>query len=233
MDEYAGDGLFTGDFRLDFAAGEWQPVFLIKLPMASREIRQKPLVLYQSPIHISVETSENKDSPHSMTLLIDPTYVDSNSLVFQGKITFPDRQVEPFSIMNDQQGETRIQAIKNTESGVYRINMSAFGQTILGREFRLVVPEFSFNVKASDTDFLMTTTDENGIEKTVSVDRTQKLLADRTAELEQAKIAQQLAEEENKIQTIIMIAVGNSVIIVIALVLFFVMRRNKKNKAKN
>lgn len=233
LDEYAGDGLFTGDFRLDFAAGEWQPVFLIKLPMASREIRQKPLVLYQSPIHISVETSENKDSPHSMTLLIDPTYVDPNSLVFQGKITFPDRQVEPFSIMNDQQGETRIQAIKNTESGVYRINMSAFGQTILGREFRLVVPEFSFNVKASDTDFLMTTTDENGIEKTVSVDRTQKLLADRTAELEQAKIAQQLAEEENKIQTIIMIAVGNSVIIVIALVLFFVMRRNKKNKAKN
>jgi len=228
LDEYAADGLFTGEFRLDFAAGEWQPVFLIKLPMASRELRQKPLVLHKSPIHIAVDTSDDENNPHSMTLSIDPTYVDPDSLVFQGKITFPDKQVEPFSIMDDQQGDTRVKDIQNTESGIYRINVSAFGRTTSGREFRLTVPEFSFNVKPSDDDFLMITTDENGVEKTVSIDRAQKLLADRAAELAQAKIVQQQAEEEKQMQTVILIAAGNGVIIVIALVLFFVMRRKKK-----
>lgn len=229
LDEYAGDGLFTGEFHLDFPAGEWQPVFLIKLPMASRELRQKPLVLHKSPISIDVETSENKNNPHSMTLSIDPTYVDPNSLVFQGKITFPDKKIEPFSIMDDQEGEVRIKEFQNTESGIYRININAYGKTTSGREFRLMVPEFSFNVNPSDNEFLMTTIDENGVEKTVSIDRAQKLLADRTAELAEAKIVQQQAEEEKEIQTIILIAAGNSVIIIIASVLFFVMRK-KKNK---
>jgi len=228
LDEYAGDGLFTGEFRLDFAAGEWQPVFLIKLPMATRELRQKPIVLHKSPINIAVEASEKETIPHVMTLSIDPAYVDPNSLIFQGKITFPDKQVESFSIMDDQAGDTRIKEFKNTESGVYRININAFGQTTSGREFRLTVPEFSFNVKASENEFLLTTIDENGVEKTVSIDRAQKLLADREAELAQAKIVQQKAEEEKEMQTIIMIAAGNGVIIVIALVLFFVMRKKKK-----
>ncbi|NQY87780.1 MAG: TIGR03503 family protein [Colwellia sp.] len=228
LDEYAGDGLYTGEFRLDFASGEWQPVFLIKLPMASRELRQKPLVLHRSPVSIAVETSADENKPHSMTLSIDPTYVDPNSLVFQGKVTFPDKQVEPFSIMDDKQGETRVKDIKNTESGVYRINIHAFGRTTSGREFRLAIPEFSFNVKANNNEILVTTIDENGVEKTVSIDREQKLLADRAAELAQAKIVQQQAEEEKEIQTIILIAAGNALIIVIALVLFLVMRKKKK-----
>jgi uncharacterized protein (TIGR03503 family) len=230
LDEYAADGLFTGEFTLDFAAGEWQPVFLIKLPMATRELRQKPLVLHKSPIYISVDASDNESTAHSLTLSIDPTYVDPDSLIFQGKITFPDKQVEPFSIMDDQQGDTRVKDVQNTESGIYRINLNAFGKTTTGREFRLAVPEFSFNVKPSDDEYLMVTTDENGVEQTVSVDREQKLLADREAELAQAQIEQQKAEEEKEVQTIIMIAAGNSIIIVFALVLFLVMRRKKKVK---
>jgi len=231
LDEYAGDGLFTGEFRLDFAAGEWQPVFLIKLPMASRESRQRPIILHKSPITITVESSEDQKNPHRMTLSINPAYVDPNSLVFQGKVTFPDKQVEPFSIMDDQQGDTRTKDIRNTEPGIYRININAFGKTISGREFRLTVPEFAFNVKAADEVFLMTTIDENGVEKTVSIDRAQKLLAEREAELAEAKIAQQQIEEEKEKQTIIMIVAGNSIIIVIALVLFLVMRK-KKTKIK-
>lgn len=228
LDEYAADGLFTGEFTLDFAAGEWQPVFLIKLPMASRELRHKPIVLLKSPIYVEVDVSESEYSPHNLTLTIDPSYVDPNSLVFQGKITFPDKQVEPFSIMDDQQGETRIKDIPNTESGVYRINLNAFGKTLEGREFRLAVPEFSFNVKARDDELLITTIDENGVEKSVSVNKAQKLLEDRQAELEEAKIAQQQIEKEKEEQTLIMIAVGNVVVILIALVLFFIIRRKKK-----
>jgi uncharacterized protein (TIGR03503 family) len=235
LDEYAGDGLFTGDFHLDFAAGQWQPIFLIKLPMATRELRQKPFVLHKSPINIDVETSEDENQPHHMTLSINPAYVEPDTLIFQGKVTFPDKTVESFSIMDDQKGATRLTEIKNTESGIYRIDVTAFGKTTTGREFRLTVPEYSFNVKAKvkDNEVLVTTVDENGIEQTVSVDRAEKLLADRAAELAEAKIIKQKEEAEKKTQTIIMIVVGNSLIIIVALVLFFVMRMKKNSTIKS
>lgn len=232
LDEYAGDSIYTGEFILDFAAGEWQPVYVIKLPMMTRELRQKPIILHRSPITISVEASEKEDVPHSLILTIDPTNVDPNSLVFQGKTTFPDKQTRSFSIMDDENSgnaEVRIQEIPYTEPGVHRINLSAFGRTILGREFRLVVPEFSFNVKGFSNNILLTTIDGGGEEKTVEVDKTEQLLADKEAELAQAKAEQQRIEEEENMQTIIMIAAGNGVIIIIALILFFVMRK-KKNK---
>ena len=45
-------------FILDFAPGEWQPFTLVKLPMATRELRQAPIiVLTKNPITISVEIS--------------------------------------------------------------------------------------------------------------------------------------------------------------------------------
>ncbi len=226
LDEYAADGVFTGEFELNIAPGEWQPVYLVKLPMVSRELRQKPIVLHKTPITISVETSEVEDTPHSMTLSIDPTYVIPDSLIFQGKVTFPDRQVEPFSIMDDQKGETRVKDIRYTEGGVHRISLSAFGKTTSGREFRLVVPEFSFNVKASEY-LLVPVLDENGIEQVVAIDTTEKMLADKEAELMRAKAIQQQAEEEKNTQTMIIIIAGNAIVFVLALLLFLFLRKRK------
>ncbi len=226
LDEYAADGVFTGEFELNFAPGEWQPVYLVKLPMAVRELRQKPIILHKTPITISVETSEFEDTPHRMLLTIDPTYVLPDSLVFQGKITFPDKQIEPFSIMDDQKGATRVKDIRYTEGGVHRINVSAFGKTTTGREFRLVVPEFSFNVKANANQ-LMPTVDESGVVQMVAADSAEKMLADKEAELMQAKAEQQQAAEEKNTQTIMLIAAGNGAIIIIALILFVVMRKRK------
>jgi len=230
LDEYAADGLYTGEFLLDFAAGEWQPVFLIKLPMETRELRQKPILLHKSPINIAIDTSEVEDTPHKMILTISPDFVEPKSLIFQGKITFPDKQSKPFSIMDDEFNSdvlTRIKDIPYTEPGIHRINLSAFGKTTSGREFRLVVPEFTFNVKGDPTRMIVTTINDDGEEQTITVDRTAQMLADKEAELEKARIEQQLAEEEKNTQTMILIAAGNGVIILIALVLFFVMRKKK------
>ena len=228
LDEYAGDGLYTGEFLLDFAAGEWQPVFIIKLPMETRELRQKPILLHNSPITISVKTSETKDSPHELILTIDPTYVDPSSLIFQGKILFPDKQSRPFSIMDEdnlENAEIRTKEIPYTEPGIHRINVSAFGRTTSGREFRLVVPEFSFNVKGISNKILLTTIGDDGKEQAVMVDKAEKLLADKEAEREQIKAEQQKIAEEKSTQTMIMIAAANGLIIIIALILFFVMRK--------
>jgi len=233
LDEYAGDNLYTGEFLLDFAAGEWQPVFLIKLPLMTRELRQKPILLHKSPITISVETSDTEATPHSLLLTIDPMHVDPSSLVFQGKTTFPDKQTRPFSIIDDESNEnpaTRTKDIPYTEPGIHRINLSAFGRTTSGREFRLVVPEFTFNVEGDLNKILLTTLDDNGEEQTITVDKEEQALAEKEAKLAQELAEQQKREEEENTQTIIMIAAGNGIIILLALVTFIFKRKRKVKK---
>ena len=67
-------------------------------------------------------------------------------------MTFPDRQVAPFSI-TEGAGNHRIYEIGFTESGVHRLKVNVFGKTIEGRDLRLVLPEYSFNVEHVDDSF--------------------------------------------------------------------------------
>jgi uncharacterized protein (TIGR03503 family) len=235
LDEHANDGLFTGEFLLDFAPGEWVPIYYVEMPMATRELRQKPIVLQKTPVTISVETVKEEGQSHQVTFTIDPTFVDPDSLLFQGKVTFPDRQVDPFSIMEGK-GNKRIYEIGFTESGVHRLSVSVFGKTINGREFRLVLPEFSFNAESKD-GLIMPTLDENGevlltSESNVSIENkitiTEQNAQQLAMELEEAKIAQEMAAKEKEQQTFMLIGVANGGIIAIALLVYFLSRRKKK-----
>ena len=230
LDEYANDNIFTGEFILDFAPGEWQPVYLVKLPMATRELRQTTILLQKTPVEVSVVKSAEPDKPHQLVLTIDPSYVDPDSLVFQGKFTFPDRQVEPFSIM-ESNGESRATTITNTEPGIYRINVSAFGKTITGREFRLVVPEFTFNVEAVNNMMAIDGVAANLYELGAITATTDDLLVKAEEEKELVLLEQQQVQAEKEQETMLLIVAGNVFIIIIALVLFFALGR-KKSKTK-
>ena len=145
LDEYANDAIFTGEFTLTFAPGEWLPVYFIKMPMASRELKQKAVVVQKNPISFDVRLADEEGEKHQLIIKIDDSFVDPDSVLFQGTITYPDKQEEPFSI-SEGEGLTRKYMIENTEPGVYRVNVSAFGITTHEREFMLVVPEYTFNV---------------------------------------------------------------------------------------
>lgn len=234
LDEYAHDNTFTGEFVLDFAPGEWQPVYIVKLPMSTRELTQTPILLQQTPIKVSVTHSKDETLPHQVLLTVDSSMVLPNTIVFQGKLTFPDRQIEPFSIMQSN-GNERTVDVTNTEPGLYRVNVSAFGETIDGREFRLVVPEFTFNVEPvndlldSMENISTQNTSENSPDKEInkiSVNESLILAEQKEAE---ALIVQKKLIEEKRQQTLVIIIAANLVIIVIALVVFFSLRR--KNKA--
>jgi uncharacterized protein (TIGR03503 family) len=234
LDEYAHDNTFTGEFVLDFAPGEWQPVYLVKLPMSTRELTQTPILLRQTPIKVSVSPSKDETLPHRVLLAIDSSVVLPNTIVFQGKLTFPDRQIEPFSIMQSN-GNERTVDVTNTEPGLYRVNVSAFGETIDGREFRLVVPEFTFNVEpiyaVLDNAENISAQDNpvNTIDNTVNkVSVNETLITAEQEKVEALSIQKKLKEEKNQ-ETLVIIIAANLVIIVIALIVFFSLRR--KNKA--
>ncbi|WP_448549245.1 TIGR03503 family protein [Thalassotalea fusca] len=236
LDEYARDGIFTAEFELNFAAGEWVPVYSVKMPMATRELRQQPVIIQPNPITLSVETTTDELSSHKLNIQINEELVLPDTLVFQGRITFPDKQTEPFSITTGT-GAVRLKEIGYTEPGIHRVVLNAFGQTVDGREFRLVVPEYAFNVERVGGP-LVPTLDENGEivaegEEASNIESLKNEIEANQQALEEALAAareMQIAKaEEKKWQNITLIVVGNIIIVLIAAVAFFVLRRKRKN----
>ena len=229
LDEYSGDSIYTGEFELDFSPGEWLPVYRIKMPMASRKLQQQAVVIQPAPLTLSVELTANKQDMHTIVFDISPTHVDADSIILQGKVSYPDRQVEPFSIMEGK-GNSRQYQIPYTEGGVHRVKVSVFGKTIQGREFRLVIPEFSFNV-AHNNEFseeLAGLSDEDVNLQRQQDKAEQAALKEQALAQEQAFIAEQAQEKQQ--QTYLMIAFGNVAVIIFAGLIFFLSKRQKKNK---
>ena len=232
LDEHANDSIFTGEFELSFAPGEWEPIYIVKMPMATRELRQTPIIVRKNPITISVVASPDENGPHIATFAIDDSFVNADSILIQGKVTFPDKQVVPFSIM-DGKGINRTHEIAFTEPGVHRIKVSVFGETTNGREFRAKVPEFSFNADRIGGPLVPTL---DGEPNTLTSEQ-QKAQAVANAAMEAEKLAQALAQaklaQEAKIadkqqETMWYIIAGNTLVITIAVVMFIVMRRKKR-----
>jgi len=133
-------------------------------------------------------------------------------------------------------GNSRFYEIAFTESGVHRLSVNAFGKTINGREFRLVLPEFSFNADSKEGLLMPSLDDDVVIPNQENTDTT---LADKinvaeenarqlAMELEEAKIAQKIAAKEKEQQTYMIIGAANVGIVLIALVVYFISRRKKK-----
>ncbi|QOL25199.1 TIGR03503 family protein [Thalassotalea sp. LPB0316] len=236
LDEYARDSVFTGEFELTIAPGEWVPVYKLFLPMAARELQQKPVILQRSPITTLVETSSSEEVAHKLHFDISDQYVKPDSLIFQGKITYPDKQAVPFSVLEGS-GKRRTAEVPYTESGVHRVKVSAFGETKNGREFRLVLPEYSFNVEHTENSLLpdMSTLGEDSATsmELAQERRRAELAKQREAELA-AQIAQIKAEQaaQERLQMIIIIG-GNIVIVVGAIVGLLIYLRKKKKKNQN
>ncbi|MGB1262751.1 MAG: TIGR03503 family protein [Cognaticolwellia sp.] len=231
LDEHANDSLFTGEFELDFAPGEWEPIYVVKMPMATRELRQQPVIVQQNPITISVETTQDENGVHVATFAIDNRFVNVDSILIQGKITYPDRQVAPFSVTQGQ-GNSRRYDIAFTDAGVHRIQIDVFGETSTGREFRAKVPEFSFNVEHA-ASLLSTSIAGDKTVLTAEQDKAEKLAkAQLAAQKREQALAQEKAVQaaeiaEKQQATVLYIVAGNTLVLSIAAFMFIFMRRKK------
>jgi uncharacterized protein (TIGR03503 family) len=143
MDERPLDGIFTGQFNLAIADGEWIPTFTVSTPMYSREQVDPTLMLLGNPIKVDVELDGGGEGYHKLKVDAQREYVDMSTLLLDGKVRFPNGDIQNFSI-TDMSSEVREYLIVNYEYGVYRVKLTAYGNTTEGREFILDVPEYSF-----------------------------------------------------------------------------------------
>jgi uncharacterized protein (TIGR03503 family) len=143
MDERPLDGVFTGQFNLAIADGEWIPTFTVSTPMFTREQVDPNIMLLANPIKVDVELDGGGDGYHKLKVDAPREYVDISTLLIDGKVRFPNGDIQNFSI-TDMSADIREYLIVNYEFGVYRVKLTAYGNTIEGREFILDVPEYSF-----------------------------------------------------------------------------------------
>lgn len=143
-DASARDGIFTGEIKLNFGAGEWIPKFTVKTPLYTREIEQAPIVIEPAPVDLAVTAAAAEQSHHLVTLKPTTDLVDTTSLLFQAQVNYPDGTMDVFSIT--EPGQAMQFAMENRGHGSYILNVGVFGQMIDGREFVLNLPEERFLV---------------------------------------------------------------------------------------
>lgn len=235
LDEKPGDHIFTGEFNLAVSPGEWIPEYFITLPTFERKLIQDPIILHPYPVEPSVVASTEKSMPHKLTLTIDNEFVNAESLLFQGKIVYPNEEPKSFSLTEFTKTielKKRIVHFDNIDIGVHSIEVDVFGETIDGREFRLTLPEFTFNVAApeivdeSDDEQLVSSEEQRLMEEI----RQQALEAER--KLAELKAQKEKEQEERDFMKMMIIIIGNVVLFIIAIIGFFLYRRKlKKNSA--
>lgn len=156
-DERARDGVFTGEFQLRFAAGEWIPKYIVRTPLYTREIEQAAVRLAPPPIVAEIKMSPAINEalstevakPHQITFTITDPDIKAQSILLQGRIRYPNGEIADFSLNEVGDSLRQLQLI-NRGHGTYIVEVMAFGTRIDGREFVLNLPEINFMVPLAE-----------------------------------------------------------------------------------
>ncbi|WP_306521954.1 TIGR03503 family protein [Rheinheimera sp.] len=143
FDERPRDAIFTGEFKLDFPAGEWIPKYIVKTPLYTRELIQQPILVHRTPLQADAQPAATEQDKHMLNYSILPGPAVGDRVSLQGRIHFPSEEVQSFTL-GEQKGNNRSLAVVNAGVGTYRIEHTMFGKTSTGRDFVVNLPEVTF-----------------------------------------------------------------------------------------
>ncbi|WP_404339400.1 TIGR03503 family protein [Pseudoalteromonas mariniglutinosa] len=146
FDEKPLDGVFTGEFKLSFPAGEWQPEIYIETPILKRSVVQQPLVVHEPPFSYDLQLAADAEASHTLTIELDPNIVKPDTLLVQGKVYYPNNEEQMFTL-DAVASEQRLLAIQNYDWGRYSVELSVFGSNVNGREFMATLPTYQFEIE--------------------------------------------------------------------------------------
>ncbi|TLX50586.1 TIGR03503 family protein [Pseudoalteromonas ruthenica] len=144
FDERPGDAIFTGEFRLDFAAGQWRPEIALTTPIIQRKVVQEPVVVKDPPLTYELHEGAKGES-HELHITLDEQLLDPQSVLLQGKIFYPNNDEQAFSLPAEQDN-TRVITISNYEWGRYSLQIELYGTNSNGREFMAALPDYEFAI---------------------------------------------------------------------------------------
>jgi uncharacterized protein (TIGR03503 family) len=143
FDEKPRDGIFTGEFKLEMKAGQWQPKFIVKTPLYTREVLQEPIIVHKSPIGYEVLQATKAEDLHWLIFKVTDPMINPKSVALQGKIKFPNNEVQSFTLGESTEADKKLKIV-NYASGTYRVESTLFAQTVNGRDVVVNLREASF-----------------------------------------------------------------------------------------
>ena len=141
LDEKPKDGVFTLQYDLRLGHGEWTPKYRVATELFTRELTQEPITLLPVPISYELEEAEPGGRYHYVTIVVDDSIIENDSLLIDGEIVFPSRDSERFNLEALQDRRLKI---FNPGYGTYQINMELYATTKQGRELKLLPPPYQF-----------------------------------------------------------------------------------------
>ena len=94
---------------------------------------------------MNVELDGGGNDYHKLLIDVDRNLVDMNSLLVDGKVRYPNGDVQNFSL-TEPSDAIREHLIIAFDYGIFRVKLTAYGKTVNGRDFILDVPEYTFLV---------------------------------------------------------------------------------------
>ncbi|CAI3803271.1 TIGR03503 family protein [Rheinheimera sp. MM224] len=143
FDERPRDGIFTGEFKLEMKPGLWQPKFVVKTPLYTREVTQEPVILHKSPISYEVAQATKAEDLHWLTFKVTDPMINPQSVALQGKVRFPNNEVQSFTLGESAEVDKKLKIV-NYASGTYKVESTLFAQTVNGRDVVITLPMTSF-----------------------------------------------------------------------------------------
>lgn len=144
-DERPGDGVFTGEFALNFASGEWQPEYEVRTPILSRSLVKEPIIIEQVPISFEFTEATEGEEQHHLAINVNTEKVAPDSLIFQGTIFYPNGETQAFNLEAQDKAVRELKLV-NYDWGVYEVELTLFGSNINGREFVINVGKQEFEI---------------------------------------------------------------------------------------
>jgi uncharacterized protein (TIGR03503 family) len=143
FDERPRDGVFTGEFKLEMKPGQWQPKFVVKTPLYTREVIQDPVILHKSPISYEIAQATKAEDLHWLTFKVTDPLINPKSVALQGKVRFPNNEIQSFTLGESADIDKKLKIV-NYASGTYKVESTLFAQTLAGRDVVIALPPASF-----------------------------------------------------------------------------------------
>jgi len=143
MDERPRDGVFTGEFMLEIAAGEYLPTYRVETPFHRRSVEADVMMVRRVPVRPVMEVSQEEGDPHIMRFEVDDEFIMRDDIVVSGRIDFPNGEHQNISLSTRQGDALRVE-IPSYTFGVFEVQMALSGTNVNGREFHAEIPAFDF-----------------------------------------------------------------------------------------
>lgn len=221
LDERRGDGVFTGRLDLDKPLGPYTMLVRAGNKVFEREYSQD-LYLRSQPVKVDL-ISAAINGHYALRFITNSEVVNLSEMALQIVIHHPDDTKEHLGITSV--APTHLLRLENmTKPGRYNIDISVFGTTVAGREFKYNIKQMKVKIEVP--------AEKEVVAQKVEADKVRKAKFKREQLLKARKERRQKAEEKKSL-IIIIIMVNVFILSLGSLIVWLFLRKKKPKKVKN